>query len=183
MFQLRYKYLIATIFVLLFISSCSEKQADIINTKIYEVAHLSFSYPANWEVTEDIENEGVRFLFIESPGDAIIKVEVYDNGESFDLKEFVRLDIDAFKQEVPSILNLAEGKITPISRQYNQKEFNGYRYEFNISIANIDIPHVSDFFISVSPKKTAYITNQVAIEDLGKVSSGFKLVLSSFKLQ
>ena len=44
----------------------------------YEKDGLSFSYPANWEVTEDFVSEDVRFVFVESPGDAIIKIEVYD---------------------------------------------------------------------------------------------------------
>lgn len=170
--------------LLIFISACSEKQADMKNQLKYEKDGLSFSYPANWEVTEDIENENVRFIFVESPGDAIIKIEVYPTEQSFELKEFVKLDVEALIKEIPSILALdSDNKIEEIKTSIKGVEFNGYKHEFNISVVNIDVSYVSEFYSFPSLKKVAYLTNQVATEDLEKVNGGFKQVLATFKLK
>jgi len=150
----------------------------------YEKDGLSFSYPANWEVTEDTENEDIRFVFVESPGSAIIKIEVYPKEQSFKLKEFVELDVEALIKEIPSILALdGDNKIEKIKTSINGVELNGYKYEFNISVVNIDVPHISEFYSFPSLKKVAYLTNQVATEDLEKVNGGFKQVLATFKLK
>ncbi|WP_394225186.1 hypothetical protein [Pseudoalteromonas spongiae] len=170
--------------LLFFISACSEKPADMNNQLKYEKDGLSFSYPANWEVTEDFVNEDVRFVFVESPGDAIIKIEVYPTEQSFELKEFVELDVEALMKEIPSILELdSDNEIKEIKTSINGTEFHGLKYEFNISVVNIDVPHVSESYSFPSHEKVAYLTNQVAKEDLGKVNGGFKQVLATFKIE
>ncbi|MEZ8932221.1 MULTISPECIES: hypothetical protein [unclassified Vibrio] len=170
--------------LLFFISACSEKPADMNNQLKYEKDGLSFSYPANWEVTEDFVNEDVRFVFVESPGYAIIKIEVYPTDQSFELKEFVELDIEARIKAIPSILNLgSDNEIKEAKTFINGTEFNGFKYEFNISVVNIDVPHVSESYSFASLEKVAYLTNQVATEDLEKVTGGFKQVLSTFKIE
>lgn len=170
--------------LLFFISACSEKPADMKNQLEYKKGGMSFSYPANWEVTEDTENEDVRFVFVESPGNAIIKIEVYPKDQSFEIKEFVELDVEALIKEIPSILDLdGENEIKEVKTSINGTEFSGLRYEFNISIVNIDVPHVSESYSFSSHEKVAYLTNQVATEDLEKVNGGFKQVLSTFKIE
>ncbi|WP_444995846.1 hypothetical protein [Aliikangiella sp. IMCC44359] len=171
-------------FLLLFflVAACSEKKADLEKQKTYEKQGLSFTYPANWKVTEDSVNEGVRFIFIESPGAAITKIEVYPKEESFDLKEFVKLDIDAIKQGMPGIFDLDDNTMEQIETFINGISFGGYKYEYNVSVVNIDIPHISEFYLYSSELKNAYITNQVAVEDFEKVKEGFRLVLSTFNL-
>ena len=176
------KYLII-LTLLCIMSACSEREADIRNQTKYEKEGLTFTYPANWVVTEDIENEGGRFIFVESPGDAIVKIEIYPFDESFELKEFVELDIEGLAREIPGILAMEGGnEIKEIKTSINGIDFSGYKYDFNVSIVNIDVPHVSEFYSFSSPNKVAYLTNQVASEDLEKVNTGFQLVLSSFEL-
>ena len=170
--------------LMFFISSCSEKEADVEHLLEYEKDGLSFSYPANWEVTEDTESDYFRFVFVESPGNAIVKIEVYPVEDSFDLREFVDLDIEALINEIPSMIAVdGSNKVEEINTVINGAGFNGYRFDFNISIVNIDVPHVSEFYAFPSLKKVAYVTNQVAIEDLDKVEGGFKQVLATFKLK
>ena len=170
--------------LLFFISACSEDQADIKNPLKYNKSDISFSYPSNWEVTEDTEIEGVRFIFIESSGDAITKIEVYSIDESYELKEYVELDIDAFVEEMPSMITVdGDNEIEEINTSIKGVEFNGYKYEFDISVVGIDVPHVSEFYSFYSPQKAAYFSSQVAVEDLEKVKDGFEQLLSTFSLK
>jgi len=165
------------------IAACSERPADLETKRIYEKQGLSFSYPGNWEVTEDSVNEGVRFIFIESPGAAITKIEVYPKEESFDLKEFVELDIEAIKDGMPNILDLDDNNAEEIATSINGIKFDGYKYEFNISIVSIDVPHIAEFYLHSSELKNAYLTSQVAAEDFEKVKEGFGQILSTFNLK
>lgn len=171
------------LFLLLSLSACVEKPADIKNRLQYKNDGISFFYPGNWEVTEDTVVEAVRFIFIETPGDAIMKIEIYPIDQSFELKEFVELDIEALINRTPEILNLAkDNEIAEVKTSIRGIEYSGLKYELGISILGVDIPHVSEFYALHSNDNVAYLVSQVAKDDLRRVNVGFKLVLSSFKM-
>lgn len=172
------------VFCCLILVGCSEKQADIEKQNQYEKDELSFSYPGNWDVTEDSVTDGWRIIFIESPGDALMSIEVYANDESFELQEFVELSIDELRSAMPDMLNMSETiAINEIETNLTNSVLNGYRYEFSLSIIGIEVPHVNDNFMFTYKDKTAYISSQVATEDLEKVKNGFQLVLETFDLE
>lgn len=166
-----------------FIIGCGERNANVINSENYHKSGISFSYPGNWEVTEDLEENGYRYIFIESPGDAIAKIEIYDKG-NFKLSEFVELDIESLKSEMPKFFKLSDrGEIKELQKVIGEKLLKGYRYEFNLSILGVDVPHVTEYYMFQSKTESAYISNQVAVEDLSKVQNGFNIILDDFKIQ
>lgn len=172
---------IILIFSLLVLFSC-EKSADLDNKKIYKKSGVVFTYPGNWEVSEDISTNDVRFIFIESPGAGIMKIEIYKYENSFKLREFVDLDIESVISEMPSALNVKKpDKIEKVEKKIDNEVYHGLMYHMDISILGIEVPHVTEVFEFSSNTQTAYLSGQVAIEDSHLVSTGFDLIISSFK--
>jgi hypothetical protein len=173
--------LIVLLIISLAIVAC-ERGADLDNIKIYENSGVSFKYPGNWNVTEDSIVDEVRFIFVESPGAGIMKVEIYNYEDSFELREFVVLDIDAVLSEMPSVLKVAKPDlIVNLEKEISGKAYKGLMYEIDMSILGIELPHITEVFEFVSDSKTAYLSGQVATEDSHLVGGGFDLIVSSFK--
>lgn len=164
--------------------ACSERLADLDKPKTYQQDGVSFVYPGNWKVTEDTTIENARFIFLESTAEAIIKVEIYPFDESYELEEFVELDIESLNEEYPKMFNISNSHaVSPTVTSLANVDLEGFKYEFTISLLGVDVPHVSSYYQFNSETQAAYISQQVSVEDLGKVVGGFHLVLESFKIE
>ena len=165
-----------------FVIAACEDGADLDNVKSYKNADLSFNYPGNWDVTEDSIVDEVRFIFVESPGTGLMKMEVYNQKNAFELREFAELDIDALAGEMYAVIKISKPKsIIDLVKEVDGRVFKGLMYETNMSIVGIDVPHMTELFAFQAENKTAYLSGQVAIEDSHLVLSGFDLIVSSFK--
>ena len=166
------------------LAACYERLADLDKPQTYQQDGISFVYPGNWKVTEDTTIEHARFIFLESTAEAIIKVEIYPIEESYELEEFVELDIESLQAEYPKIFNISNShSVSPIVTPLSNIDLDGYQYEFTISLLGVDVPHVSNYYQFNSETLSAYVSQQVAVDDLGKVVGGFHLVLDSFKVE
>jgi hypothetical protein len=167
--------------VMTFAISACEQGADLENTKFYSKSELSFNYPGNWSVSEDSVVDDVRFIFIESPGAGMMKIEIYNEKDAFELRGFAELDIDALIGEMYSVIKITRPKsLTDFEKKVDGKIFKGLMYEMNMTILGLDVPHVTEVFMFMSDNKSAYLSSQVAIEDRDLVSGGFELIYSSF---
>lgn len=170
-----------TLILLIFLTSC-EYGADLDNQRKYSNKEISFSYPGNWQVTEDSESEGARYIFIESPGEAIMTIEIYDHEDSYDLYNFVQLERQLLLNEFPKLVQIDAPDVIKITEKTIAGEkMVGLSYEINMSIIGVDVPHVTEVFEISNAKKSAFLSAQVATEDRHLVSDGFDLILSSFK--
>lgn len=172
-------YLLA---LLAIIMTACEKQADLSQPVEYARDGIRFSLPGNWSVTEDVEQEGFRYLFVETPGDAIIFISSYRKEDAGSLREHVEWTIQSTIDEMP-LGSRTQGSISPARRLVGQRKFDGYKNEFIASAVGFEVPHVTEFYRFDSATRSAYFVAQVAVEDLDKVSGGFDLVLSTFQLQ
>ncbi len=180
----KFEYALFISIALVFMSGCGERRAEIKSSNNYSNNGVSFQYPGSWSVTGDLEDEGYRYIFVESPGDAISKIEIYPKGASFSLLEFVKLDIENLKSNMPKIFSLkGNGEISEAIMSVEGKTIAGYKYMFNLSVLGVNVPHVSEFYMFQSDTESAYINNQVAVEDLDKVKSGFIQIVRSFEVK
>lgn len=107
------------VFPMLFLGSCVEKKAILIDTKDW-VSHVgekySLSYPKNWEISTDMMFGAELFLLSPSEGEGDLFVEnlnvliMESNGQSLD--EFTKTSLDGLKVIMPGakILNLKKQK-------------------------------------------------------------------------
>ena len=156
-----------------------EKTADISSPVKYEKDNISFSYPKNWKVTEDVVQQEVRYLFVESPGDAMFVAQIYAKPDAVSLSEFVEWFSSHSKEEIP-IGNISESSFSDIE----ETAFSpGIKESFSVSVLGGKVPHIREYYIRESSKKVAFLIAQAATEDLGKVEPGFNLILSSFIIE
>ncbi len=181
-FMSHFKSVLYLSIILVSMFGCGERSAEIKNSNSYFKSGVSFEYPGNWKITEDVEDDDYRYIFVESPGDAISTIQIYSKRDSFSLLEFVKMDIENFKSNMPKIFSLSDkGKILEITRSVEGKTFNGYKYKFTLSVFGVDVPHISEFYMLQSDTENSYIKNQVAVEDLDKVEVGFMQIIRNFE--
>ena len=85
---------------------------------------------------------------------------------------------------MPEIFKLSDkGEIVDSQIPIGNNVLKGYKYEFNLSVLGIDVPHVTEYYMFQSKTESAYISNQVAVEDLSKVTDGFIQILHNFDIQ
>ncbi|MBU44597.1 MAG: hypothetical protein CMN76_15355 [Spirochaetaceae bacterium] len=159
------------------IAAC-EPAADVSNPKPYSRDGLSLLIPDNWKVTEDASENGYRYLFIESPGNALTILQFMPGGDSWPLAEFAAHFSAGAKDQTP-VGEIVDGDFLEIEHDTGEQTLKGIRERFSIVLLGEEVPHVRDFFFVRSQGAEIFVINQIAVEDLEKVKPGFDLILGS----
>ncbi len=175
--RMKKSQLIILIAILISLSAC-ENYADINNHKKQLIGEFSFSLPANWEVIQEVAESGFRYLYVESPGLAIVQVAVYDQDASYTLREYAKYSIEHTEEGVFGRRN--EGTLQKIIKSFRGKKYSGYRNEYVWTIVVFRSLYHTEFFKLQSKDKDVFITTMAPVENLGKVGKGFELIISSF---
>ena len=165
----------------LFLSGC-EKAADISSPLKYSQDKLSFSHPGNWKMTQDEMQNNFRFIFVESPGDAIMTILVFPEKGDESLQDFASR-FSASAREATPVGTLSEGVFTEKERIFKNKKLKGLHEKFSITLLGTDVPHIREFYSIESKNAVAYLIPQTASEDAQKTEPGFELILSTFSIQ
>lgn len=183
--------IVATLLVALPVAGC-ETSPDVRRPQSYSKDGISFSYPGNWSVTEDVVKPGdsrYRYLFVESPGSALVIVQHYEPHIDRSVEEFAAEFHRKLVAEVEEIALL--GPLKPFSGHAGtavavrsvvagiQRE--GIEQSFSVSAAGERVPHKFRAFRVDTASATAFLIVQAATEDWNLVAPGFDLVLASFE--
>lgn len=178
---MRTRILTFSIIFILSLFGC-EKTADISSPLRYEKQSIRFSYPANWKVTEDVEQSNFRYLFVESPGDALFTAFIYSKQDALSLSEFAAWFSEQAKQETP-IGNIDKNSFSAAEKATMSGIKTGIRESFSIVLLGQQIPHIREYYFINASNKVAFLISQTATEDLTKVEPGFNLIFSSFVVE
>src|SRR5437016_14586787 len=66
-----------------------ERRAETEQSKNYDNNGVQFRYPANWRVTEDSQDGNLRHLHIETPGAAIVAIQIWYSSDA-DITQFAK---------------------------------------------------------------------------------------------
>jgi hypothetical protein len=179
---MRPSILIIWTILLLGLSGC-EKVADISSPVIYEKENISFSYPRNWKVTEDVKQQNFRYLFIESPGSAIFMVQVYSKNDAVPFDVFVEWFSSTNRDDTPVVLNIGKSTFSTVEESKFSPDFKGIKENFSMTLLGEQMPYKREYFTISSNNKVAFLVAQAATEDLSKVEPGFDLILNSFVIE
>ena len=162
--------------------STDEKSADLQKTTKYQKNDISFSMPSNWKVTEDNGENSARYLFVESPGSAIMIINTYEKETAPSLQEYIESLTSERSNEkfFWGLGSLSNGSTSKIKRTINNHEVNAFKNEYAVNIAGINVLHISEFYSFYSKTHIAFVSSQTATEDLPLVADGFNLILSTF---
>jgi hypothetical protein len=169
-------YISCLVFVSLWLVGCGERSAEIDNPRAYNNAGLEFEYPRNWKVTEDIQQGELRYLFVESPGNALLIIQIVSADDALDIQDFAKSFTQSAKEETP-IGNFTGSVFGSVNKS------GGYEIlteQLSIALLGEKIPHTRTYRRKPVANRVCFIIAQVADEDLLKVTKGFELVFSSF---
>lgn len=176
------KILIKSIFLMLALGlplGCGEPNAKVNKPKQYSKDGLEFRYPGNWKVTEDVRQADLRYLIVETPGDAILVIQIIPDKLAVSLKEYAQVFSDNARKEMPI------GKMTPSTFGVPQMAggFEVVQGKCSISVLGVIIPHTRYFRRKQIGNEVCFLMSQAPSEDYLKVSTGFDQVINSFKYE
>jgi hypothetical protein len=159
-----------------------ERAADISSPEIYERQQIRFSYPGNWDVTEDATEDIVRYLFVETPGDAIFIAQIYKKEDAVTLNEYAKWFSEQSKQETP-FGDIGGNSFSQTNKKMLSGTHAGIKETFAIKLFGETVPHVREYYSVETDTKVAFLISQTATEDLAKVEPGFDLIYSTFDME
>ena len=172
---------ISLLFLFIVIAAC-EKSADTSKPVFYSSNGIAFSHPGNWTVTEDEQQEDVRFIIIESPGNALVMAQIYSIQDAVSLKEYAEWFSSEVVKETP-IADTSVGKFEQFNTLLNGTRLTGMRQNFSIALLGIDVPHTAEYYRIEKNNRVAFLISQTATEDMDKVDKGFEQLIGSFSIQ
>ena len=176
-----------------------ETAPELRHPQSYSKDGISFRYPSNWSVSEDVETPGAsgyRYLFIDSPGSATVIVQHYQPGtaQSVEAQSVEEFAGNFHRKLIETVGDVARvGPLKPFSGQAGTSApvravvagvpRGGIEYSFSISGAGQQVPHKFRAFKVESASATTFLVAQAATEDWDLVAPGFDLVLGSFEVE
>lgn len=174
-------HILSILFVACVAYAC-EKPAETANPKQYEKNGISFTHPGNWSVTEDVRQDGYRYLIVETPGDAVFMVQIYNADEAYDLDSFVEWYSDQVKTEIPFGTAEASNR-SSIERLIDGELRNGVYERLPIRLVGIKVRHVIEYYRIESGGRVFFLIAFVPDEDLNMVSPGFDQIFGTFAIE
>jgi hypothetical protein len=159
-----------------------EKNADIDYVYEYNEGGISFEFPGNWQVAENISEGESRHIVVESPGFAFFAVQKLTKENSFDLSEYVTTYVNLMKDEMP-FGKLSEGHKSSVIRNIGGHEINGIKNNITITVLKEEVPHEQTIFKIPLKRSDIFLIAQVATADKQFVTEGFDLIFDTFKIR
>lgn len=103
----------------------SEPKAQVDEPLRYEKDEISFLYPGNWKVAEEVTQENgieLRTINVESAGNALLMIQSFKPGVEIDLGEHIELTMGAMQEEVGKqvggLADSTRGSVTDFEREF-----------------------------------------------------------------
>jgi hypothetical protein len=157
--------------------SC-ERTANVKQPKAYNKDGIQFQYPDNWKVTADSQNESMRHLVIETPGEAILIIQVFTADDSVPMSDFVREFSSNAQQELP---RFATSTASTFGEPEERDGYKSVSEQFSIKAVGEGVPHTRIYKQKRFGSKMIYVVSQVASEDEDLVGAGFDQITSSLQ--
>ena len=179
------KHLLQTLPVLplaliLALTACGESAADITHLQTYSQHRITFSYPGNWKISEDSVTSGVRQIYFDTPGDAMIVLQFQPDDQMSPLQKLVQIYSDAFAESTGTMLQITSGQRTPVKESPNHQSMTE---TFTVTVLGTGVPHTRHYHRISMNTRACFTILQVADEDLTKVTPGYEKIVTSLQLK
>ena len=155
-----------------------ERVATVKTPKIYDKDGIHFKHPGNWKVTADSQRDGVRSLFLETPGHATVAIQIYLSTEALQIEDFAHQYSSNVRKEMPRYLVVGNSTFA------GPEDVSGYTSiteQFSTSALGQEVPHIRFYKQKQFGDNVVYVICQVSSEDEDFVAVGFDQVMSSLK--
>lgn len=159
----------------LVLAGCGTPTPQIDSPKTFDKDGLSFSYPQNWQVEEDV-TEDVRLLYVDDPKDinSLATITIFSE-TGMPLEEYVELT----KMESMDNITVVSRKVEPFTRTVDGKSFEGFAAKIDALDNGIKVDLRREFFLVGK----IYFSALLDVEDQKKVQPAFDLILGSLELE
>jgi hypothetical protein len=155
-----------------------EKIAAVKTPNIYDKDGIHFKHPGNWKVTTDSQHDGVRFLFLETPGNATVAMQIYLATEAPEIEDFARQFSSNVQKEMPRYVTVGN---STFGGPDDVAGFISMTEQFSLSTLGEEVPHIRLYKQKQFGDKIVYVICQVSNEDEDLVDIGFDQIMSSLK--
>jgi len=156
----------------------------------YQEDGLTFEYPSGWKVLEDSVQESVRYVFIESPDEALSVIQVFSIEDAPSLEDFSQ-SYSAQTQVIPVEPEGQSEDVTPSATPQPEfmaitRDLDGKSYEWIVetipsTVAGIDSSDYREYFRKDSERFSAFLINQVNKDALNKHEGSFEMIFRTLK--
>lgn len=162
-----------------FLSSCGEPKADLANPKQFRKEPLTLRLPGNWQVEDEMHEGGLHHISIETPGDAMVIVQIYPESMADDLNDYAK----AFSEETAKAIPMGTMSGQIFTDLPDVEGWKAMKETLNMRLATVNIPHTRFYYARTFGEQRCFVICQVSTEDLDKVTSGFELVRGSVAIE
>ena len=158
--------------VVLVSASCSPV-ADLSNPKFFENELITFSYPGNWEIDENVREDYGYRISISGPENSVVILLVISPGWEMNFEDYCKQYSEMLKD------NISLGKITRTELSDVVVHPNGMetcQLSLTLSILSENINSTAKFWKIGSGGIAVIGMTQVADEDREKLLDGFRLI-------
>lgn len=163
------------------LSGC-EKAAEVAKPLSYEKEGVSFQFPSNWTVTEDVTEDDFRYIFVESPGDSIFIFHIYAEGDEMDLREYAEWFSGEMKVALP-IGTPGESTFTPTERETGAGRLEGLLEDLPVTFLGERVDQKHEYVRIEAGGRVVYLIASAPAEDLELVAPGFDLIFRGVRIE
>jgi hypothetical protein len=167
----------------------SEPNAAVEAPQRYQKDAISFDYPGNWRVSEEVASENgieLRTIHVESAGNALLMIQSFKPAVEVDLGEHMETTMAAMQEEVGKqiggLADSARGAVTEFEREFLGQRRSGRRAAITISALGEKVPSAVELQGAVLPDRTVLLFTTIPDEDRARVEAGFNQVIGSLTI-
>lgn len=168
----------ALLSLVVMLSGCGEPAADVALPEKHHRDGISFQHPGNWKITEATVVEGFHHVMVETPGDALVIVQVFPADGAATLKEYADAFSAAASEEVP-FGAVSKSKFAELDPQDG---WSRLKETFIIQVLGVKVAHTRLYHARDFGKWSCFVLCQTADEDWPKVEPGFSQIVSSLSI-
>jgi hypothetical protein len=173
-----FKKVLSAFFSILLLSTsvCHSKEEGTASE--YQKDGLSFTQPARWKVTEDETAESSRYITIESPGNNIVTIEVFELDGEFDLDAYVIDYSEVFSEliRLGNVRNLKHGEMETTGG------FKRVISTFDVKLLFVTVPHTRIILSKEMAGKNLNIIGNGPSDELTQLQSALDTLSRSIKI-
>jgi len=166
----------------------SEPTAQVDTPQRYEKDAISFTYPGNWNVTEETNLENgieVRNITVASAGNAMVMIQTFEPAVPIELGAHFEVVMtamqDAVDKQIAGLADGTRGAVTDFERAFLGEQRAGKRGEITVTILGEKVPGLVSMFVAGLGDRTVLLFSTVPDADRAKVEPGFDQVIDSLK--
>lgn len=156
----------------------------------YDEKGLLFDYPSDWTVLEDSVQDSTRYVFIESPDEALSIIQIFKIDEAPSLEDFSF----SYSEQTQVAPVTAEGEsidVQPSATPQSEfmsitRDLNGVSYDWVVetfpgNVEGVDTNDYREYFRKDSEHYAAFLINQVDNDALSKHEGSFEMIFRTLQ--